>query len=233
MRVAVITVGDELLAGDTVNTNAAWLGRQLDSCGARVERIVTVPDRVEDIAMEVNEARAAHDAVIVTGGVGPTHDDVTMDGVAAALGVRMERNDDAVAWIDTHDAYSHDDLVDGTADLPAGARMLENPEGVAPGAVLEGEDGVPVYVLPGVPGEMKRMFETVAGEFSGTERTRRVIETPAPESSLIEYFEAVRERFAVSIGSYPGERVSIKVEGEDPEEVERAAAWLRERVEKP
>jgi molybdopterin-biosynthesis enzyme MoeA-like protein len=143
----------------------------------------------------------------------------------------MERNDDAVAWIDAHDAYSHDDLVDGTADLPAGARMLENPEGVAPGAVLEGEDGVPVYVLPGVPGEMKRMFETVAGEFSGTERTRTVVETPAPESSLIEYFEAVRERFAVSIGSYPGERVSIKVEGEDPEEVERAAAWLRERIE--
>ena len=231
MRVAVITVGDELLAGDTMNTNAAWLGRRLTERGARVERMVTVPDRVGDIATEVNEARAAHDAVIVTGGVGPTHDDLTMDGVAAALGVAVEEHDGAVAWIDDHGEYSREDLVDGTADLPAGARLLENPEGVAPGAVLEGEDGVPVYVLPGVPGEMKAMFETVAGEFSGTERTRTVLQTPAPESSLIEHFEAVRERFAVSIGSYPGEHVSVKIEGEDAGEVERAAAWLRERIE--
>jgi molybdenum cofactor synthesis domain-containing protein len=231
MRVAVITVGDELLLGDTVNTNAAWLGRQLDSRGARIERIVTIPDRIGDIAETVNEARATYDAVVVTGGVGPTHDDVTMDGVAAALGVGLERNDDAVAWIDDHDAYTHDDLVDGTASLPSDARMLPNPEGVAPGAVLEGEDGVPVYVFPGVPGEMKGMFETVADEFSGTERSRTVIETPAPESSLIEYFDVARERFDVSIGSYPGEDVSVKIEGEDAAEVERAADWFRERIE--
>jgi molybdenum cofactor synthesis domain-containing protein len=231
MRVAVITVGDELLAGDTVNTNAAWLGRRLDERGVRVERAVTIPDRIDDIATEVNEARAAHDAVIVTGGVGPTHDDVTMDGVAAALGVPVDRHDDAVAWFEDHAEYSHADLVDGTADLPAGARMVPNPEGVAPGAVLSGEDGIPVYVFPGVPGEMKAMFETVAGEFSGISRARLVIETPAPESSLIEYFEAVRERFSVSLGSYPGENVRIKIEGEDEAEVDRAAEWLRERIE--
>jgi molybdopterin-biosynthesis enzyme MoeA-like protein len=154
-----------------------------------------------------------------------------MDGVAAALGVKMEEHEDAVAWIEGHAEYARDDIVDGTTDLPAGARVLPNPEGVAPGAVLEGEDGVPVYVCPGVPAEMKEMFETVAEEFSGTERTRTVIETPAPESALIEHFEAARERFAVSIGSYPGENVSIKVEGEDPDEVERAAVWLRERIE--
>jgi len=231
MRVAVITVGDELLAGDTVNTNAAWLGRQLDERGARVERAVTVPDRIEGIAAEVNEARAAYDAVVVTGGVGPTHDDVTMDGVATALGGPLDRNEDAVAWFDDHDEYSHADLVEGTADLPAGARMLPNPEGVAPGAVLEGEDGVPVYVFPGVPEEMKAMFGTVAEEFEGRSRTRVFVETPAPESSLIEHFEAVRERFSVSIGSYPGETVRIKIEGETEAEVDRAAAWLRERVE--
>jgi molybdenum cofactor synthesis domain-containing protein len=231
MRVAVITVGDELLAGDTVNTNAAWLGRRLDERGARVERAVTVPDRIEDIAAEVNEARAAYDAVVVTGGVGPTHDDVTMDGVAAALGVTVDHHQDAIAWFEDHAEYSHADLVDGTTHLPEGARMLPNPEGVAPGAVLEGEDGVQVYVFPGVPEEMKAMFETVASEFAGSPRTRRFVETSAPESSLIEHFEAVRERFAVSIGSYPGESVRIKVEGEDEAEVRRAVEWLRERVE--
>jgi molybdopterin-biosynthesis enzyme MoeA-like protein len=88
-----------------------------------------------------------------------------------------------------------------------------------------------VYVFPGVPEEMKAMFGTVASEFAGSPRTRRFVETSAPESSLIEHFEAVRERFAVSIGSYPGESVRIKVEGEDEAEVRRAVEWLRERVE--
>jgi molybdopterin-biosynthesis enzyme MoeA-like protein len=154
-----------------------------------------------------------------------------MEGVAAALGVDVVRHDDAVAWFEDHAEYARADLLDGTADLPAGARMLPNPEGVAPGAVLEGEDGVSVYVFPGVPGEMKAMFEAVTEEFSGTPRMRVVIETPAPESSLLGHFEDARERFSVAIGSYPGENVRIKLEGEDTTEVEAAAAWLRERVE--
>ncbi len=233
MRVAVVTVGDELLAGDTVNTNAAWLGEQLDRRGARVERIVVVPDRVGEIAAEVNRLRAAHDAVVVTGGLGPTHDDLTMDGVAAALGVPVEPSDDAIAWLDGHEDYSHDDLVEGTSDLPRGARLIPNPEGVAPGAVCRGEDGVPIYVLAGVPEEMEAMFEAVADEFEGTPRTRRFVETSEPESALIDRFAAVQEEFeGIAVGSYPGaDGVSVKLEGEDPEVVEAAADWLEERVE--
>ena len=232
MRVAVITVGDELLAGDTVNTNAAWLGRELDRRGARVERMVVVPDRVADIARAVNEARAEYDAVLVTGGLGPTHDDVTVEGVAAALGRDVEEHPEAEAWFEDHSAYTFDDLVDGTAALPAGARMLPNEAGVAPGAVVEGGDGVPVYVLPGVPDEMESMFEAVADEFEGTRRTRVFVETGEPESGLVGHFDDLRERFDVSVGSYPGaDGVRVKLEAEDPETVEAAAAWLRERVD--
>ena len=231
MRVALITVGDELLAGDTVNTNAAWLGRQLTARGAHVERVVVVPDRVPDIARVVNEARAEYDAVVVTGGLGPTHDDVTMDGVAAALGVPVEENEAAVAWFDEHSGYAYADLDAGTADLPRGSRLLPNETGVAPGAVLTGDDGIPIYVLPGVPDEMKDMFEAVASEFDGTPRTRVFVDADEPESRLIDRFDAVRERFDVRIGSYPGEFVRIRVEGEDEAEVEAAAAWLRERVD--
>ena len=232
MRVAVITVGDELLAGDTVNTNAAWLGRELDERGARVERMVVVPDRVADIARAVNEARAEYDAVLVTGGLGPTHDDVTVEGVAAAIGRGVEEHPDAAAWFDEHSDYAHADLVDGTTTLPVGARMLPNEAGVAPGAVVEGGDGVPVYVLPGVPREMKAMFELVADEFSGTRRTRVFVETGEPESGLIAHFADLQDRFDVSVGSYPGEDgVRVKLEAEDPATVEAAAAWLRERVD--
>ena len=233
MRVALVTVGDELLAGDTVNTNAAWLGRRLGERGARVERVLVVPDRVADIAAEVNRARAEHDAVVVTGGLGPTHDDVTLDGVAAALGVPVEESPDAVAWFDDHPRYSHEELVEGTADLPRGARLLPNPEGVAPGAVVTGDDGVPVYVLPGVPVEMEAMFDLVAGEFDGQRRERAVVETGEPESALIDRLAALRERFEdLAVGSYPGEDgVRIKLEGTDGETVAAAADWLRERVE--
>ncbi|MDZ7700560.1 MAG: molybdopterin-binding protein [Halobacteriales archaeon] len=233
MRVAVVTVGDELLAGDTVNTNAAWLGEQLGRRGAHVERVVVVPDRVGEIAAEVNRLRATHDAVVVTGGLGPTHDDLTINGVAAALGVPVEESADAVAWYDGHAEYSHDDLVDGTADLPRGARLLMNPVGVAPGAVCTGEDGVPIYVLPGVPREMEAMFEAIADEFDGEPRTRRFVETTEPESALIDRFAALQEQFAgVTVGSYPGEDgVRVKLEGEDAEAVDAAADWLEARVE--
>jgi molybdenum cofactor synthesis domain-containing protein len=226
MRVAVVTVGDELLSGDTVDTNASWLCDRLDERGVSVERITTVPDRIADIARVVNEYRAEYDAVIVTGGVGPTHDDLTMDGVAAALGREVVPNEDAAAWIADHGEYAAADLTEGTTHLPAGARMLPNPEGVAPGAVVEG-----VYVLPGVPTEMKAMFETVAGEFEGTPRHVEEVRTSEPESALIDRIEAVRAEFDVTIGSYPGEDVRLKVIAGDAETAAAAAAWLREQVD--
>ncbi|PSP54564.1 competence/damage-inducible protein A [Halobacteriales archaeon QS_1_67_19] len=226
MQVALVTVGDELLVGDTVNTNAARLGDRLDERGATVERVVVVPDREADIAREVNELRAAYDAVIVTGGLGPTHDDLTMEGVAAAVGVDVEEHDEAVTWIREHTDYERGDLVDGTTHLPAGCRMLPNPEGVAPGCVIEG-----IYVLPGVPEEMKAMFETVAEEFTGERRHSRTVAADEPESALVDRLAELRERFDVRVGSYPGDHVRLKLQSTDEEELDRATAWLRDRVE--
>jgi molybdenum cofactor synthesis domain-containing protein len=226
MRVAVVTVGDELLSGDTVDTNASWLCDRLDERGVSVERITTVPDRIADIARVVNEYHAEYDAVIVTGGVGPTHDDVTMDGVAAAFGREVVPNADAEAWIAEHGDYAVADLTEGTTHLPAGARLLPNPEGVAPGAVVEG-----VYVMPGVPAEMKAMFETVAAEFEGEPTHVEVVRTSEPESALLDRIAAVREEFDVTVGSYPGDDVRLKVMSTDAETVAAAAAWLRERVQ--
>ncbi len=224
MNVALVTVGDELLVGDTVNTNAAWLGARLTERGVTVERVTVVGDSVAEIARVVNEHRAEYDAVVVTGGLGPTHDDVTIDGVAAALGRPLERNAEALDWLTEAGGYSHDDLVTGTADLPAGARPLHNAEGVAPGCVADG-----VYVLPGVPTEMKAMFETVEDEFAGEKRHVGVVVVDEPESSLIERFRELQERFDVTVGSYPGETVRVKIQSPDPDAVDEAAAWLRER----
>ncbi|AQL43837.1 competence/damage-inducible protein A [Halorientalis sp. IM1011] len=228
MRVALVTVGDELLAGDTVNTNAAWLGERLTDRGATVERVTVVPDRIADIARVVNEYRAEYDAVVVTGGLGPTHDDVTMAGVATAFGREVTRSDEALDWLESEGGYTREDLAEGTADIPAGAEMLPNREGVAPGCVLES-----VYVLPGVPDEMKAMFEDVADRFSGERRHVETVVADEPESALLDRVRDVREEFDVKVGSYPGETVRIKLESTNAEAVREAAVWLRERVESP
>ncbi len=225
MNVAVVTVGDELLAGRTTNTNATWLCERLADRGVSIERVTTVPDRIGDIARVVNEYRAEYDAVIVTGGLGPTHDDVTMEAVAAALGRSMEEHDDALRWLEAS-GYSRDDLTEGTTELPAGARALHNEVGVAPGAALEG-----VYVLPGVPAEMKAMFERIEPEFSGTPTYREVVVVDEPESALLDRLAELRERFDVSVGSYPGESVRIAIESRNEATTAEATAWLRDRVE--
>jgi molybdenum cofactor synthesis domain-containing protein len=226
MRVALVTVGDELLVGDTVNTNASWLCGELAERGVTVERVTTLPDRVADIARVVNEYHAEYDAVIVTGGLGPTHDDKTMAGVAAAFGREVEESEAALAWLTEQGGYAAEDLAAGTTHLPAGARMLPNEEGVAPGAVVES-----AYVLPGVPGEMKAMFGRVADEFAGDPTYSETVATPEPESTLLGRIAGVQEAFDVTVGSYPGEHVRLKLTATDPETVRAAADWLAARVE--
>jgi molybdenum cofactor synthesis domain-containing protein len=225
MQVALVTVGDELLAGDTENANATWLCTRLTERGAAVERVVVVPDDVDDIAGEVARLSDRYDAVVVTGGIGPTHDDVTLDGVATAFDRGMVEHPAAVEYFDAHEQYERTDLTDGTAHLPSGARLIENLEGVAPGAVLEN-----VYVLPGVPEEMRAMFEEVAAEFGGATVHEERVEVDAPESSLVDALGDLRERFDVDVGSYPGDSVSVKIRAENEETVQEATAWFEQRV---
>lgn len=225
MDVAVVTVGDELLVGDTTNTNMAWLGRALSERGASVRRGLVLPDEIDVIADAVRELATAYDAVVVTGGIGPTHDDITMDAVATAFGVDMAEHPDAVTYFDEHDTYTFEKLTDGTAHLPADSRLIPNPEGVAPGAVVEN-----VYVLPGVPAEMQSVFGEISGEFSGQVVHVEVVETDRPESSLLDVLDGVQERFDVRVGSYPGDGVRIKIKSTDEDTVADAAAWVRERI---
>lgn len=226
MEVALVTVGDEILSGETTNTNATWLGQQLHDAGVSVGRLTVVPDEVGDIARVVNEYQAEYDAVIVTGGLGPTPDDVTMAGVAAAYGTELASDEAVREWLEADKGYSNDELAPETTHIPERGRMLKNPAGVAPGCVIDN-----TYVLPGVPEEMKGMFRQVADEFSGKPRYVESVHTPEPESHLLDRITTVQEQFDVTIGSYPGANVRLRIEGTDPETVDSAVAWLRERVD--
>jgi molybdenum cofactor synthesis domain-containing protein len=237
--VAILTVGDELLAGDTENTNATWIARELADRGVGVARILVVPDDRAVIAEAIERYREAFDRVVVTGGLGGTHDDVTMAAVADALDRGLAVDDEARrAVVETIAAFreanpelveEYPDMeidVDAQASIPEDARAIANPVGLAPGCVADG-----VYVLPGIPEEMKAAFGTVADEFAG-ETASETLYTPAPEGALAARLDELRSRYPVSVGSYPdrgGGHNRIKVTG-DADAVAKAVTWVRENV---
>jgi len=240
MDVALLTVGDELLAGDTENTNATWLARRLTARGASVRRVLTIPDDRAVIARWVREFSDEFDAVLVTGGLGGTHDDVTKPAVADAFdrdlvvdeAIRADVRETVRAYAEANPdvaaAYDVDIDFDAQAAVPEGARPLVTDESLGPGFVIEN-----VYVFPGIPGELHVMFERVADEFGG-DAVSETLYTPAPEGALGAELATVRDRFDVVVGSYPGRGDTpgrVKVSGTDPHAVTEATAWLRERVD--
>ncbi|WEL22243.1 molybdopterin-binding protein [Halorhabdus sp. BNX81] len=234
MDVAVLTVGEELLAGDTDNTNASWLAAELTTRGVSVRRILTVPDDRDVIADRTRAYSDAFDAVIVTGGIGGTPDDVTMDAVAAAFDRGLVASDLAIGEVKQRLAEISDSVpeldidVEAEAAIPAGAEPLSNPEGLAPGCRLEN-----VYVLPGIPSEMQAMFETIATDFTGT-LTERLLYTVEPEANIVGALADARDRFDVRVGCYPDRAARhnrLKLTGTDETALDDAAAWLLEVID--
>jgi molybdenum cofactor synthesis domain-containing protein len=234
MEVALVTVGDELLAGDTANTNATWLADRLAERGVSVQRILVVPDDRATIADRVGTYADAFDAVIVTGGVGGTPDDVTMEAVAEAFGRGLAVSDLALAAVERHLAELEGAVPDldvdpeAEASVPEGSRPLLNNEGLAPGAEVEN-----VYVLPGIPGEMKAMFCDVADAFEGNQ-VSRMLYTVEPEANIVPALSEARERFGVHVGCYPDREARhnrLKLTGSHEGRVAEAAAWLLKAID--
>ena len=158
---AILTIGNELVSGDTENTNASWLARRLESLGVRVAISASVPDETERIVEFVHARRERVDHLLVTGGLGGTPDDITREALAAAFGVPQEPVPDLEA--DLRSRFSGDpDYVARWAALPRGSRPLDNPLGGAPGFRIAN-----TWVLPGLPSEMRAMFDRYADELRG------------------------------------------------------------------
>jgi nicotinamide-nucleotide amidase len=192
----IVTVGDELLLGETVDSNAAWLGRELSSLGIPVAERFTVGDTDDDIQRAVRRAMEASDLVLVTGGLGPTEDDRTRPAVADLLGAPLRADPALLQNLEARfrrRGFSRlPSLNRSQADVPDGASVLANPRGTAPGLAFLTEDRTLVVLLPGVPTEMR---EIVRGDFRAVltktfgDRLRplhhRVIHTTGiPESEL-------------------------------------------------
>jgi len=208
----IISVGNELLIGRIVNTNASWLGEKLTLLGFRVRRIITVPDELGDIEEEVGRAVGRARVVITTGGLGPTYDDITLEGVARAVGRRLVLNEEARRMVEEFYKAKGLPLTPERlkmAMLPEGAKPIPNPVGAAPGSMLEAA-GTLIVSLPGVPAEMKAMFESyVIEELRRIAPPLHVVEcgvriVGVPESSLAPKIrEAARMFGDVYVKSHP------------------------------
>lgn len=157
----IVTVGNELLIGRVVNTNAAWLAAKLTHLGYLVKRIVVVPDVEEEIVEVFREALGRADVVVSTGGLGPTPDDITNLAFAKAVGEEAVVNEEAFRMVkEKYESRGYPITEERVkmAKMPRGAKPLPNPVGTAPGILYQKEDKI-VVLLPGVPREMEAIFE--------------------------------------------------------------------------
>ena len=198
---ALIIIGNEILSGRTKDANLQFLGEHLNDMGIRMRECRVVPD-IEDMIIDtVNHCRAIYDYVFTTGGIGPTHDDITADAVAKAFDTSLERHPDAEAMLLAK--YKPEDVTPARmkmADIPVGASLLKNPISTAPGFRLEN-----VFVMAGVPLIMQSMFKEFAHELVGGDKVLSASVTSyVPEGTIGMRLGQIQHDFPdADIGSYP------------------------------
>ncbi len=228
-----IVIGNEILSGRTQDANIAYLGERLNALGVRLMEARVIPDVEDTIVAVVNEARARFTYVFTTGGIGPTHDDITAAAIAKAFGVPLIQNPEARAILEAH--YPTGELNRARlrmANTPEGAALIENPVSKAPGFQMDN-----VFVMAGIPSIMQAMFESLKHRLTGGDPLlSKAVAAALPESILAPGLTAVQERYPeVEIGSYPAVRrrqfgVSIVMRGTDGAILDTAMAELKEIV---
>ncbi|MGA9581489.1 MAG: molybdopterin-binding protein [Allosphingosinicella sp.] len=198
----LLIIGDEILSGRTQDRNVAQIAGWLNLQGIRLSEVRVVPDRIERIAEAVNALRAANDYLFTTGGIGPTHDDITVDAIAYALGVPVVVHPGARAILEAYYA-TRGGLNEGRlrmARVPEGAELIENRMSGAPGIRLG-----KLFILAGVPHIATQMLESLAGTIEGGRPLlSRTIGCWTPESEVAQLLaEVERSNPDCQIGSYP------------------------------
>src|SRR5688500_2559706 len=246
MHIEVVTIGDELLLGYTIDTNAAHLARTLAAEGVEISRRTTVGDAADAIAIAVGEGLDRAGAVITTGGLGPTSDDLTKPSIAALFGRGMVLDEDHLAWMQERFTRLFQRPMPAAnrqqAMLPEGARKLRNNHGSAPGIWLEDDRGRWVAMLPGVPREMRGMLaDTLVpmirermGDRRRVVRSRTLRTTGVGESFIADQIASIDAGVGeVDLSYLPnaeGTDLRLTVRGVEPAEADRRLAASAERL---
>jgi molybdenum cofactor synthesis domain-containing protein len=228
---AVIVIGNEILSGKFRDENGPYLIERLRVLGCDLKRLVTVPDVVEDIAAEVRHCSAAYDFVFTSGGVGPTHDDVTAEAVALAFDVPLEQRPELVAILRRYNVPENEATL-RMASAPLGAELVDHAGLRYPVLCMRN-----VWMFPGIPRLLREKFENVAERFAGEAVQVARVYTTEHETSIAARLDDLAARHPeVDFGSYPrfGEgayRVIITLESRDPDALQRAHLELSGAVD--
>jgi molybdenum cofactor synthesis domain-containing protein len=230
---AVLVIGNEILSGRTKDANLGHIAEKLTEIGVRLREARVVPDVEEEVVAAVNALRARYTYVFTTGGIGPTHDDITAACVAKAFGVPLERNPEAVARLERH--YAAGQLNEARlrmANVPAGGILIDNPISQAPGFQIGN-----VFVMAGVPNIMRAMLDGILPRLAGGPALHaRAVACELAEGVIAADLSALQDRHpALEIGSYPYFRagffgVSLVLRGTDEQELVAATDELAEIV---
>lgn len=221
---AILIIGNEILSGRTQDANLAYLGGRLADLGIVLREARVIPDDPDVIVEAINSYRAVHTYVFTTGGIGPTHDDITMECVARAFGVALEINEDARARMEKHYGEALNEARLKMAYAPVGADLVGNPVSAAPGVRMGN-----VFVLAGVPSIARAMFDGIEGSLTrGAAVLARSADGFVREGDIAAPLERIQNEFPdVSLGSYPFFRdgrlgASIVARGTDLARIEAA-----------
>lgn len=225
---ALIIIGNEILSGRTHDKNIPHIAERLNSVGVRLMEVRVIPDIPETIIRTVTEISAAFDYVFTTGGIGPTHDDITADCVARAFGVDLPINDEALRRLERHYANSDLDLNEARlrmARIPVGATLIDNPVSAAPGFRIGN-----VHVMAGVPKIMQAMLDGILPTLKGGRPMLSVtIRSNLPEGMVAAGLGDLARTYPdIDFGSYPAWtktafQLSVVARGQDAERLEQAA----------
>lgn len=232
---AVLAIGDELLSGRTKDKNIGYIAEYLTEFGVDLMEARIVPDIEERIVSALNELRATYNYVLTTGGIGPTHDDITADAIARAFGVGIGQDARAVALLKERYGGAGIELNEARlrmARVPEGAELIENPVSAAPGFRIGN-----VFVMAGVPAIMQGMLDQVAPLMKkGRKVHAATIKVAVPEGNVAAILADVARRFEdVSIGSYPfytqqGFGTNVVLRCRDEARLAEAEAALRQAL---
>jgi molybdenum cofactor synthesis domain-containing protein len=224
---AILVIGDEILSGKTEEQNAHLLIGELRELGVALRRIAVIPDDIEEVASAVRELSARFDHVFTSGGVGPTHDDVTIAGIARAFDRSIVRHPDLERRIKSYFGEEADESRLRMADVPEGSELIDAPELRWPMLACKN-----VYILPGVPEHFRRKFIAIRERFRVAPFYARAIYTLEDEFDLAGNLRAVADAHPqVAIGSYPSfssndYRVKLTLESKDGAALDAAVGEL-------
>ena len=225
----VVLIGDEVLSGRTRDANLGYIAKHLNQIGVQVREARVIPDIEQVIVDTINEVRARYDYVFTTGGIGPTHDDITADSVAKAFGVGIDYHPEAMATLEMHYQETGGEFTTARkrmARIPDGASLIANPLSKAPGFQIGN-----VFVMAGVPMVMQVMMDSLTDRLEGGATMQsRTVSAQIGEGTIAERLGALQAQFPdVGIGSYPYYRgkifgTSLVMRGTDAALLDRVVA---------